>query len=356
MRIFHGVREIAGQGINSVMGLRENGFHARMVTFDKNPSAGLNPDLCLNIDKRKKYLFPWYLLETMGLLIYALAQFDVFHFHFGYSLLPNNMDLPLLKLFKKTIIAEFHGSELRIPELAYNAEYYVPNIVYSKKKRKSIEKLCRYAEHVILHDDELITHLPKTKAQINIVPLRIDISRLVQNTKSQSDQTIQIAHAPTSRGGKGTEYVYDAIRKLKKRYDVELVVVENMPWEEAIACYGAADIIVDQLVTGTYGVFAIEAMALGKPVITYIVDDMKKALPVELPIQSASKDDIEQVLEKLIRDHRLRVELGTLGRQYAAKYHDYKKVTKILPAIYRGETEPATGRRAFARIAELQAD
>ena len=50
----------------------------------------------------------------------------------------------------------------------------------------------------------------------------------------------------------------------------ELELVEAKPFWEALQIYGSGDIIVDQLLAGWYGGFAVEAMALGKPVIAYL--------------------------------------------------------------------------------------
>ena len=49
---------------------------------------------------------------------------------------------------------------------------------------------------------------------------------------------------------------------------VELDIVEGVPHDEARERYARADIVVDQLNAGWHGVFALEAMALGKPVVT----------------------------------------------------------------------------------------
>jgi hypothetical protein len=69
--------------------------------------------------------------------------------------------------------------------------------------------------------------------------------------------------------------VLRAAEELKKEvYKVDLRLVENLPHHEALEAYTRADIAVDQLLTGWYGVFAIERMALSSPVCVYIKDDL----------------------------------------------------------------------------------
>ena len=92
-------------------------------------------------------------------------------------------------------------------------------------------------------------------------------------------------------------------------------------------------------------------MALGKPVITYITDEMKQKLPEELPIVSANPDNVEVVLEELIQNETRRIELGKRGGEYVRKYHDCYKNAKILIDIYEGKHVPIFGRQAFEEAA-----
>ena len=140
---------------------------------------------------------------------------------------------------------------------------------------------------------------------------------------------------------------------MKAKYPINFILVQNQTQDKAIEIYKKADIIVDQLYGGTYGVFAIEGMALGKPVITYIMEDVINTFPKELPIQSANIDNIENVLEKLILSPQLRYELGRDGRRYAENYHDYKNIAIYLKRIYDGKQEPVSTRKAFENIKEI---
>ena len=160
------------------------------------------------------------------------------------------------------------------------------------------EKICKEATGIIIHDYELFAYLPNFLKEVYYVPLRLDISALLPS-------------------------------------------------------YPKADIIVDQLYAGTYGVFAIEGMALGKPVITYIMDEMLGMFPPELPIQSASAKTVQDVLERLILSPQLRREIGMAGRKYVEDYHDYRKAAAYLKKIYLGEQAPVSSREAFSQVKNI---
>lgn len=331
MKVLHGMSEVAGQGIYSVKGLRANGVSADMAVWRPN-TFGYPIDISLNIGK-KKYLYPWYAFKMFVFFLRATFKYDCFHFHYAHSLLPFGLDLMLLKSLDKKIFFEFHGSELRgqINNIKYP---YFHNISQVKRQSKLIKKEIEYADGIILHDIELKPHLPEVDVPVYIVPLRVDLSMLTPVFPDVRVKKPVVVHAPSNRGSKGSNWIIDAANKLKDRID--FVLVENKSQDEAIEIYKKADIIVDQISVGAYGVFAIECMALGKPVLSYISDEVRKSLPNTCPIQSIEPDTIYDVLNKLSCNPDLRRNIGMQGRKYVEEYHDYTKNAKLLKDIYEG--------------------
>ncbi len=339
MKVIHGMSEVAGQGIYTVQGLRNNNVDADMAVWQRNP-MGYPVDIDIKINKKKKYLYPLYVIKMVMFAVKALVKYDVLHSHFGYSLLPLNLDVKVLKLFNKKIFVEFHGSEIRfvfnnIKYKFYNHEAVKESI--NNKQRKRLLKLIKHCDGIILHDEELKSHLPDVKVPVYIVPLRLDLSKFEPLYPENKKIKPIIVHAPSKRKGKGTEEILKGLEKVQGQF--ELILVEGKTQEEAFEIYKKADIIIDQISVGTYGVFAIEAMALGKPVITYISDEMEKSLPSELPIVSATFDNISKIIDELIEDGDKRQALGMAGREYAVRYHDNVKVAKYLKDIYLGKVE-----------------
>lgn len=353
LRVFHGLFEEAGQAYYSVKGLRQNGIQASHMIW-RNHYSNYGYGICLNIYRKRWYLIPYYLMKVVFYELKILREHNIFHFHVGSSLLLNH-DLWLLKLCKKKRFIEFHGSELRDYAYAREMNPYMLADGYTtgiEKRKKIIQKACKNADGIILHDDELIPHLPQNAKKVFVVPLRIDLKRFKPQYVPKEREKVCIVHAPSNRELKGTDYIIKAVESLKKQYDIEFILVENKSQSEAKELYKKADIIVDQLRAGTYGVFAIEGMALGKPVVTYISDNMREKLPRDLPIMSANPDTIKDVLEELIKDGNLRYKTGINGRRYVEKYHDCRKNAKMLCEIYYGNIQPITGREAFLHASE----
>ena len=142
-------------------------------------------------------------------------------------------------------------------------------------------------------------------------------------------------HAPNHRHIKGTDALLDAIRRLSAAgLELELQVVEQVPRREAQALYAAADIVADQFCIGAYGVFALEGLALGKPVVAYLDEEHLGDPVFDLPIVNAHAGNLEQVLAALVAVPALRQRLGQAGRQAVEKLQSIEALAEVWAQIY----------------------
>src|SRR5205823_4847572 len=143
-----------------------------------------------------------------------------------------------------------------------------------------------------------------------------------------------VVHAPSNRAKKGTADVIEACAQLP----VDLDLVEGVPHDEARERYARADIVVDQLNAGWHGVFALEAMALGKPVVAHLKPDVlersAEAFGVRVPIVPATAATLVEALRPLVENPAHRRELGVAGRAYVEQVHDIDRVADRLLDIY----------------------
>jgi glycosyltransferase involved in cell wall biosynthesis len=119
---------------------------------------------------------------------------------------------------------------------------------------------------------------------------------------------------------------------------VDLKIVEGLHHDEARRLYEDADIVVDQLNAGWYGLFAIECMALGKPVVTFLheeaVERTELAFQTKVPIVNATAETLARRLRPLVEDASLRRRVGHESRIYAERVHDIERVADRLLDIY----------------------
>jgi hypothetical protein len=149
----------------------------------------------------------------------------------------------------------------------------------------------------------------------------------------------RIVHAPSDGSIKGTSIILDALQQLKSRYDFDLLLVEKKTHEEALALYRSADIAIDQILAGWYGGFAVEMMAMGKPVACYIREqDMKfvpDAMKNDMPIFNINPgslvEDIAAILDRRMEWH----DRGRMSRSYVERWHNPDTIAKAMLAAYR---------------------
>ncbi len=196
----------------------------------------------------------------------SLPRTDVFHFYFGLTLVPRSVQFPILGALRKKSVMHYLGSDIRgksPQELAFG-------------KKAGAEVVGSY---------DAIRWVPEAE----MIPPGIDVSAIEPAPPTDRARPV-ILHAPSSRRRKGTEEVIAACEGL----DADLMLVEGLHHDEAFERYREADIVVDQLNAGWYGLFAIECMALGKPVVTFLHDEAVARTETELgtrvPIVSATKE------------------------------------------------------------------
>jgi hypothetical protein len=180
------------------------------------------------------------------------------------------------------------------------------------------------------------------------LPVTIDVERWAglrrQAGEAGAGAPFVILHAPSDPEIKGTAHVDSAVRELgRRRPAIEYLKVQGVPAEEAGRRFTAATVAVDQLHMGWHGLFAVEAMALGKPVLTYIRPELR-GYKQDLPVVPTRSDTLARDLERLHDDPGERRRLAAAGIEYAAREHGLRRVAADLKRLY--ESQVRGGRAA----------
>lgn len=150
------------------------------------------------------------------------------------------------------------------------------------------------------------------------------------------DRPLRIVHAPNHRQFKGTSHLERAVEILQREgMQIELVMVQRVSNAEALRIYRTADVIFDQCLIGYHGYFALEAMALGKPVICYIRKPKEYLLaPEECPIINTHIDTLVADLRRVVIVRQDLPAIGEAGRRYVEKYFSLEAFTARLRGAY----------------------
>ncbi|QAA30590.1 glycosyltransferase [Clostridium manihotivorum] len=328
--VVFGSMEIANQMYTSVDGLKVLGINASSVNYYPG-YLGYESDYTLDLPSFNSINAAD--IETKKLASNLISENNVFHFYFGTALTLDYSDLPLIKELGKKIVMQYWGSDVRMYSKAVKLNKYVKvkDMNEDEIKRK-LEFLSHYIPDCLV-DYELAEYVRDFHANLHYIRPSIDLSKYKFIENTIKDKPL-IVHAPTSPEFKGTPYILEAIEELKQSYDFNFQLVQGMSHEEAVKIYESSDLIIDQILTGSYGLFSIEAMALGKPVICLISDFMKEKYPKDLPIISANPDNLKDKLEYYLKNQDLLIDLGIKGRAYVEKYHDRNLICLDLVNVY----------------------
>ena len=307
LRITHCPVNTAGIPWANVQALRARGADARLVVFNR---YRLHPEADVDLERHggliRQQLTQWRAFARLA------PRTDVFHFYFGLTLVPKALQFPLLRALRKPSVMHFLGSDIRgrsRDELAWADQ----------------------ADAVVVGSYDAARWVPDA----HVIPPGIDVAAIEPAPPSTAQRPV-VLHAPSSRSRKGTAEVVAACEQL----GLELELVEGVDHRAAFELYREADIVVDQLNAGWYGMFAIETMALGKPVVAFLHDEAVRrteaAFDVAVPIVHATKETLVDVLRRLVDEPDERTRIGAASRAYVEEVHDLSRVADRLLDLYAG--------------------
>jgi hypothetical protein len=296
----------------------------------------------------------WWRIKPLALLIpwavvlWAVLRYDIFQLYFDGGFLNRTigkrLEMPLLKLLGKTVIVSAYGADVRTEAVtralgAYNCctdctQRLKACICDETKARRNLAHVHRYAD-LTLSMGDMIEYTPGSRN--DMFYWAIDLKKWPYVGVSPASRPVKVVHAPNHPQFKGTRFLTACIEELQREgYLVELVLVQRMSNEEAMERYKQADIAADQLLIGWHGNFAVEAMALGKPVIACIrKPEAYLPLGADCPIVNADPDTLKEALVRLIENPALRVELGIRGRRYVEQVFSLEQVGARMDRAYR---------------------
>jgi glycosyltransferase involved in cell wall biosynthesis len=342
LRILHAPRNIAGQAGDIVAALRRLG-HAAQLWEDMPDDFGRPSDRRLALD-------PWDAGETWAAVREAIERFDILHFHFAQTLVPRGgvlpvyWDLPIYRALGKRVYFTFHGSDIRLERVhreinPWAGAFELPNHPGDERIEKSIQAIRTYADRMFVASVNNLAYVPDA----HYLPRVIDLAPWPELPVDQREIPV-LVHAPTKRGTKGTDLILGALDALRDDgVQFELRLLERVPHDEVRAAIAAADILLDNVAGGSYGIVALEAMACSKVVVSNMSEPIRARHP-DAPVVNAAPDTIGDVLRGLIEDRARRQALAARGRPFVASVHDADVIAGRLVEAYGASRQPVSDR------------
>ncbi|PGH45706.1 Glycosyltransferase involved in cell wall bisynthesis [Micromonospora sediminicola] len=248
-------------------------------------------------------------------------------------------DLPALRRARIKVALLAHGSEIRHPgaHLERHAESAFRDADEDLRERLTTvaERNRRTAEEsglpFFVTTPDLLDDVPFA----TWAPLIVDVDDWACDRPVLERARPVVLHAPSKRWTKGTDRLLPRLQELDERRIIELRLVEGLPHHEMRRLVQDCDIVVDQLVMGSYGTFSCEGMAAGKVVVAYVSEGPHRAAGVEPPIANATPSTLVKTIESLLDDRTAAVALAAEGARYVRDHHDGRRTAEAFDAFLR---------------------
>jgi hypothetical protein len=332
----------------NVAGLQEIGIEAVGFNFapfvyqSKNQIHSLSNDK--SILKRLKLN-----LIFVFKFIYHLSTATHVHWVYGSNSKIANILIKIVGLLKKRKIIEFCGSDIRsIEEMCSDIPYFKPDY-FDEKGQKDLGtnksslrtqlKFRKYNYHPLTNSIEISEYIDKKIFPKFFTYNRsVDFDRILKDYRPPKENKLPvILHIPSNPVVKGTSFFIEAAERLKKEGLADYKMFTGVEHSKVLKIIPEADIIVDQLIIGEYGIFSMESMLFQKPTVCFIRNKLSQKYVNEFdgfPIINANVENLYEVLKDLLSKRDQWAEIGLRGKEYTERYHHPRVNALRLKEIY----------------------
>ena len=194
------------------------------------------------------------------------------------------------------------------------------------RKRDALEA---FAIPSFVSTPDLVLDLPNAAW----LPLVIDIRRWICDRSALKGRRPVVLHAPSQRklSIKGTEFIEPVLVDLDRRGLIEYRALTGLvPHSRMPELVKEADVLVEQLLSGFYGVAAVEGMAAGCLVIGYVGDEVRSMMPEDPPILDATPDGFAGTMMRVLEERNGYADLAASGPAYVERIHSGRLSASVL--------------------------
>ena len=270
--------------------------------------------------------------KTFG-IAYRIAKTyaDIYHVHY---LLQDCY--VALKLGKKPLIGHAHGSDLRST---------LKHPLWGRIVRYNLKK----CDKVLVSTPDILGIAKKFREDTEYLPNPVDAEIFYPKPLMKHEKKKVLIASDSNWSIKGTDIAIRALSKIKNEVDVSIIaygvdlektlslansldlrinVLPKVSHEKMNEYYWNADVVIDRFKLGSLGMVSLEAIACGRPVVTYVSSEFPEY--EEFPLKDVKTD--EEVADAILGAD---VKLWQKEYAYLEKNHKPEIVVKTLLEHYR---------------------
>lgn len=239
-------------------------------------------------------------------------------------------------LGKKPLIGHAHGSDLRV------------GLRHSLWKR-IVRYNLRHCDKVIVSTPDMLEMARQHREDAEYLPNPVDTQIFSPTPLPSKKEKLEVLIASNSDWNvKGIDIAIKALSRIKDQIEVSIIrygrdfhktiglaralglklhILEKTAHEKMREYYWSSNVVIDQFKLGSLGMISLEAIACGRPVITYVSSEYPQYK--DFPLKDASK---EEEIAKVIRE----ADASLWQKEYAylEKNHKPEIVIEKLLSLY----------------------
>ena len=270
--------------------------------------------------------------KTFGIALKIAESYaDIYHVHY---LLQDCY--VALKLGKKPLIGHAHGSDLRST---------IKHPLWGRIVRYNLKR----CNKVLVSTPDILSIAKTFREDAEYLPNPVDTELFYPKPILEHEKKRVLIASDSNWNVKGTDVAIRALSRIRDKVDVSIIaygrdldktialasslglnvnVLPKVSHEKLNEYYWNADVVIDRFKLGSLGVVSLEAIACGRPVITYVSSGFPEYK--EFPLKDLKTD--EEVAEAILNAD---VKLWDREYAYLEKNHKPEIVIKILLEHFR---------------------
>jgi len=244
------------------------------------------------------------------------------------------------RLGKKPLIGHAHGSDLRTS---------LNHFVWSRIVRHNL----KHCDKILVSTPDILGIAKRYREDAEYLPNPVNAELFYPKPAVQKGKKKRVLIASDSNWSvKGTDIAIKALSKIKEEVDVSIVqhgkdfdkttalasalglslkILPKAPHEKLNEYYWDADVVIDRFRLGSLGVVSLEAIACGRPVVTYVSSEFQEYRDFPLK-EVCTEEAVASAVERANSD------LWEKQHSYVVKNHKSEVLAEKMLEIYNSFT------------------
>ena len=244
-----------------------------------------------------------------------------------------------------TVAMAWHGTDIRLPsrERATNphSPFHDPGhratiAMLEARARRNAKLAAASGVRQFFSTPDLGAHVPDG----TWLPVVVDSAAWSVAPPAPHSGPLAVLFQPSQAWIKGVPLVEPVLDGLTSSAAITRVPSARVAPAEMPALVSRADVVLDQFRLNLYGVAAAEAMMASRPVVSLagspLIDATRALTGEELPVVSASADELSNALAALAGDPERRREMAATAREFAMRWHDGTESARVIGDLLAG--------------------